>query len=74
MIAGFLWAMSDEYPEFRVKHEEVREPVKVKPLIGPEREEVKIRRVAKPVASVEELVDTVGQALSRLSSEGAIVG
>jgi hypothetical protein len=74
MIAGFLWAMSDEYPEFRVKHEEIREVVKVKPLIGPEREEVKIRRVAKPIASVDELVDTVGQALSRLSSEGLILG
>jgi len=73
-IAGFLWAMSDEYPEFRVKHEEIREVVTVKPLIGPEREEVKIRRIARPVASVDELVDTVGQALSRLSSEGMILG
>jgi hypothetical protein len=74
-IAGFLWAMSDEYPEFRVKHEEIREVVKVKPLIGgPEREEVKIRRIARSVASVDELVDTVGQALSRLSSEGLILG
>jgi hypothetical protein len=70
VVAGFLWAMSDEYPEFRVKHEEIREVVKVKPLIGPEREEVRIRRVAKPVGSVDELVDTVGQALSRLARKG----
>jgi hypothetical protein len=70
VIAGFLWAMGDDYPEFRVKHEEIREPVKVKPLFGPEREEVKIRRVAKPIPSVDELVDTVGQVLSRLSTEG----
>jgi hypothetical protein len=66
-IAGFLWAMSDDYPEFRMKHEEVREPVKVKPLFGPEREEVRVRRVAKPIVSVDALVDTVGQALSRLA-------
>jgi len=73
-IAGFLWAMSDDYPDFRVKHEEIREVVKVKPLIGPEREEEKIRRVRKTVESVDELVDTVGQALSRLRDEGVIVG
>jgi hypothetical protein len=70
VIAGFLWAMSDDYPEFRVKHEEIRETVKVKPLFGPEREEVKIRRVAKTIGSVDELVNTVGQALSRLAMEG----
>jgi hypothetical protein len=70
VIAGFLWAMSDDYPEFRVKHEEIRETVKVKPLVGPEREEVRIRRVAKQIETVDELVDTVGQALSRLAAEG----
>ena len=74
-IAGFLWAMSDDYPEFRVKgHEEVREVVRVKPLIGPEREEVKIRRVVKPFESVDEFADTVGEALSRLRDEGLILG
>jgi len=72
VIAGFLWALSDEYPEFRVKHEEVREVVKVKPLIGPEREEIRIRRVRKPIGSVDELTSVVGEKLSRLA-EGKVI-
>lgn len=73
-IAGFLWAISDVYPEFRVKHEEVRTTIRVQPLTGPPRDEVRISRIAKQMTNVEELVSTVGQALSRLGAEGAIHG
>jgi len=71
-IAAFLWALGDEYPEFRMKHVEVKEKVKVKPLLGREREEVRVRRVAKPMESVEELIPRVGEALSRLRRKGVI--
>lgn len=74
MIAGFLWALKDEYPEFAVKHEEVTHVVKEAQLFGPPREVLKTERIARPIASVEELVDTVGQALSRLRAEGVIRG
>lgn len=74
MIAGFLWALKSEYPEFAVKHEEVTKVVKETQLFGPPREVLKTERIARPIASVEELVDTVGQALSRLRAEGVIRG
>ena len=74
MIAGFLWALKDEYPEFAVKHEETTKVVKEAQLFGPPKQVLKTERIARPIGSVEELVDTVGQALSRLRTEGIING
>jgi hypothetical protein len=69
-----LWGISDDYPEFRFTHKEVREPVVTRPLVGPPVTEVKVRRVKTPLEGAADLVSVVGQALSRLRAEGVILG
>lgn len=72
-IAGFLWAISDDYPEFRYTHKEVREPVVTRPLVGPPVTKIKVRRVKTPLKGAADLVPVIGQALSRLRAEGVIL-
>jgi hypothetical protein len=71
-IAGFLWALRKDYPEFTTKHRPETRPVMVPQLFGPPKEEEKIFRVPVTITSPDELINTVGQALSRLKSEGVV--
>lgn len=72
VIAGFLWAMKNEYPEFTTKHRPEVQTVMVTQLFGPPKEETRMVRVPVPITSAEELSNTVGQALSRLGRDGVI--
>ncbi len=73
IVAGFLWAMSDLYPEFR----EVREEIKVKETyvtpLGEVKERLVTKRVEKTAEKAEDLVSSVGEILSRLSKERVAV-
>lgn len=71
-IAGFLWALRKEYPEFAMKHRPEKRLVKVAQLFGPPIEEEREVRIPVQIGSVDELVSTVGQALSRLRAEGKV--
>jgi len=71
IVTGFLWAVSDLYPEFRSS----KELVKVEEVyrgLGPE-EVVTIERGTKvEVEDIGKLSASVGQALSRFQREGLI--
>jgi hypothetical protein len=71
-IAGFLWAISDDYPDFRYTHEEVRTTETVISLTGEKQEKPVVKRVRKELANADQLASVVGQALSRLRAEGSI--
>lgn len=74
VIAGFLWALRNEYPEFLTKHRPEVRTVMVPQLFGPPKEETRTVRVPITIMSADELASTVGQALSRLSRDGKIAG
>jgi hypothetical protein len=69
VIAGFLWAMGDEFPGFRNVREETEVEESYTTLEGKTAYRVVKRRVEFVAASPEDLVSTVGQCLSRLARE-----
>jgi hypothetical protein len=72
VIAGFLWAMSDEFPGFRNVREEVEIEEPYTTLEGKTAYRVVKRRVEFVARSPEDLAPTVGQCLSRLAREGYV--
>jgi hypothetical protein len=73
IIAGFLWAMGEEFPGFRNVREETEVEEPYTTLEGKTAYRVVKRRVEFVAASPEDLVPTVGQCLSRLA-RGELVG
>lgn len=69
MIAGFLWAMSDEYPEFRYTSEEVEVTETYKTLTGEVLERKVKKRPGMLLKTPEELAEVVGVYLSRMLKE-----
>jgi len=72
VIAGFLWAMSDEFPGFRNVREEVEVEEPYTTLEGKTAYRIVKRRVEFVARSPEDLAPTVGQCLSRLAREGYV--
>jgi hypothetical protein len=72
VIAGFLWAMGDEYPGFRDVREEVEVEEPITTFDGRVVYQVVKRRIEKRAERPEDLAPIVGQCLSRLAREGII--
>jgi len=71
VIAGFLWALRDIFPEFQKTVERVPEKVTYKTLRGYEEKTI-IKETRKKVSDPNELTGTVVEAISRLVREGII--
>ena len=72
VIAGFLWALRDLYPEFIELEERVTEKVPYRTPTGEIAYKEVIREIKKKASSPEDLVRVVGVQLSRFVREGVI--
>ena len=71
VISGFLWAMSDIYPEFRSRAELIK-IVEVYKGLKPEERISVVKGTLKEIEDSGKLTEAVGQALSRFAREEAI--